>query len=431
MTSLSLDEGFKSAFVNFEEGDYDSAEKKLLSLYNENPLNQKILNLLSVNYKKMKLYDKALFYCEEMININPSIYEAWVNKGDLLNDLQRFEESKNALEKALEIDSNRIESRVALMDTLISVSLTESQKIDNSLEVEKLQSHQDVLKYVSSLIKDYPQNVFIRQKIGLYFKKLKLWDKAIAVLERLVDDKISIHLLECLYERDDKTEELIKYLNFCNKVHPNLVGLAEISDFICSQYEIINPYKFVPQGLKFIKKQSVKSFLNNESFHGYNDTKINQVILKKKDNKSTFFKFENINNSLILSNDLSQMIEKSLENFFTKEDDELRIFNEWPEKTNLNISLCNTGKPFKRLEGSWISAILFSNKNNEYYKKDLKISFDYIQPSMTLKSKKNRGQSISAKNNDLIIFPSSIIPKVSSSKDLNYFIINFIPLIKK
>ena len=32
MTSLSLDEGFKAAFVNFEEGDYDSAEKKLLSL---------------------------------------------------------------------------------------------------------------------------------------------------------------------------------------------------------------------------------------------------------------------------------------------------------------------------------------------------------------------------------------------------------------
>ena len=124
------------------------------------------------------------------------------------------------------------------------------------------------------------------------------------------------------------------------------------------------------------------------------------------------------------------MIEKSFEDYFPNDFNELAIFNDWPEKANLTISIANSSEAFKTVNGSWISAVLFSNKNNNYYKKLQKVNFGYNISNMTVKSKKVREESFKINNNDLIIFPSSLVPKFSESEGLDYFIINFLPIIK-
>ena len=430
-TPVDLSDGLKKAVFDYQEGDYFACETNLLDLHNQDLHNQKILNLLCVLYKKMERFECALYYCEKMISNDPSIYEAWCNKAIYLNDLFRYAEAKDAITKAKEINPNRNEVRIILMDILISEDAEKNKNISNP---ENTQSYLDTRDYSVSVIRDYPQNIPVRQKVGLYFKKLKLWSKAIVILERLVDAEIAPHLLECLYEKNDNQSEVIKFLNVINRTEPSNINLAKVSDFICSQYEILNPYNFAPQALKLIKKQSVESFLKDNSFFNIKNIEYKNITLSKNnDNFDKVFSFKLINknnDNKFIPAAIYNMIEKSFEDYFPKDFNELAIFNDWPEKANLTISIANSSEAFKTVNGSWISAVLFSNKNNNYYKKLQKVNFDYNIPNMTVKSKKVRKESFKINNNDLIIFPSTLVPKFSESEGLDYFIINFLPIIK-
>ena len=222
-------------------------------------------------------------------------------------------------------------------------------------------------------------------------------------------------LLEAIYERGDK-KELIEYLEFCQNIASKEPKIAALTDFVCSQNELLNPYKLSPQSLKLLYKCNLPENLIERIAENIKDPYLFKFVKDNIDKPIKNIKNNDINIGLL------NFFEDILGEYILKHNDSgIDLIEEWPKEFAVKISKMYLDEKIKIKYKPWLRCIL--NKSH----KKLKLKFDYLINDLTIKNKRKREEIINLDNNQLVIFPSCLSPMaLSNDKDHEFYDIEIV-----
>ncbi|ROL60740.1 tetratricopeptide repeat protein [Bacteroidetes/Chlorobi group bacterium MS-B_bin-24] len=142
-------------------------------------------------------YDVALKFCNALLSVDPFSTELLSQKGFILMNLDEFEEAKETLNRALEINPTDVDALFNLSLTLFS-----SGDIDNSLKaIDK------------ALEIEYDEDVLFNK--GIFLKAHQRYDEALKVFNTLTDSPIygidAYYEIASIYMSLGKVKESLEY----------------------------------------------------------------------------------------------------------------------------------------------------------------------------------------------------------------------------
>ena len=216
-----------SRILNFiKEGKYSLAEKNIVGLINDNPKIYFYQNLLAITYASQKKFNDSIVILEKIIKYSPKFIDAYINLGNIYNDLNQLEKSAEYFKKALSIDTNHITAQFNFADVLDKQSkFNKSAKIYKSLIKKESNNLDYLINYASNQIKSKklanankilnkileldPNNTKAIVNLGVIQKDNNNFNKATQYLKKAIE--INPNLSEAYYNLGIVEEKSEKY----------------------------------------------------------------------------------------------------------------------------------------------------------------------------------------------------------------------------
>jgi tetratricopeptide (TPR) repeat protein len=115
-----------------DAGDYDAAEHHFLTALNLHEKNHEAMYYLGELYKRMLRYEESKEAFEKAIEMKPEFIDTWVGLGVALAFLNRLEECFDILQNTVNIAPNRSKPRLVL-----GAFLTDLQRFDEAISAIK------------------------------------------------------------------------------------------------------------------------------------------------------------------------------------------------------------------------------------------------------------------------------------------------------
>lgn len=242
MANVLFDEMFEEAKREFIDGNYLVAEPILNQLILRNTRNPEVFQMLATIYYDKGQFNKAIKTFRRALEIDPTYTDASVGLSIILNDLGRYEEGKQVFEEAKGLLDKRkgqtdpwLEEKLAskheeiadlyfqyqryqeALEQLFRALKLSTRKAELSMRIAecfvKLGENEKAIRELKNLIKDYPQYLPARIKLGLVYYNMSLIAEATEQWENV------------LY-RDPHHAEAKKYLKMAQAAGITNVGLV-------------------------------------------------------------------------------------------------------------------------------------------------------------------------------------------------------------
>jgi tetratricopeptide (TPR) repeat protein len=203
MAQVLFDEMCEEAKRAFIDGNYLVAEPILNQLILRNTRNPEVFQMLATIYYDKGQFNKAIKTFRRALEIDPTYTDASVGLSIILNDLGRYDEGKKVFEDAKELLDKRkgqsdpwLEEKLASKHEEIADLYFQYQRYQEALEqllralklsarkaelqmriaecFVKLGDGDKAVRELKNLIKDYPQYLPARIKLGLVFYNMSL-----------------------------------------------------------------------------------------------------------------------------------------------------------------------------------------------------------------------------------------------------------------
>lgn len=198
MASVLFDEMFEEAKREFIDGNYLVAEPILNQLILRNTRNPEVFQMLATIYYDKGQFNKAIRTFRRALEIDPTYTDASVGLSIILNDLGRYDEGKQVFEEAKSLLDKRkgqtdpwLEEKLAskheeiadlyfqyqryqeALEQLFRALKLSTRKAELSMRIAecfvKLGENDKAIRELKNLIKDYPQYLPARIKLGLVY----------------------------------------------------------------------------------------------------------------------------------------------------------------------------------------------------------------------------------------------------------------------
>lgn len=203
MANTLFEEMLEEAKREFINGNYKVAEPMLNQMILRNSRNPEIFQMLATIFYDKGQFNKAIKTFRRALEIDPTYTDASVGLSIILNDLGRYEEGKQIFEEAKSLLDKRkgqsdpwLEEKLAAkheeladlyfqyqrynesLEQLLKALRLSSRKTEITMRVAecfvKLDEGERAVKELKNLIKDYPQYLPARMKLGSVFYNLNL-----------------------------------------------------------------------------------------------------------------------------------------------------------------------------------------------------------------------------------------------------------------
>ena len=128
----SLEEQLKGLITLHQQGRYQDALERGVTLSNQYPEDPNIPNIIGAAYAGLKKYEEAITYYNQAIQLKPDYAQAFNNLGITQKELGRYEEAVGSYNKAIKIKSDFFEAHNNL-----GVALNELGKQSEAIESYK------------------------------------------------------------------------------------------------------------------------------------------------------------------------------------------------------------------------------------------------------------------------------------------------------
>lgn len=219
----------KNAFI---DGNYKVAEPMLNQMLLKNSKNPEIYQMLATIYYDKGQFNKAIKTFKRALEIDPTYTDASVGLSIILNDVGRYDEGKRVFEEAqslLERKSGKmdpyIEEKIAskheeiadmyfqykrfneALEQLFKAQKLSTRKAEITMRIAecfvKLGDADKAIKDLKALIREYPQFIPARLKLGIIYYNLNNLAEATEQWENIL-------------LRDPEHPEALKYLKMAN-----------------------------------------------------------------------------------------------------------------------------------------------------------------------------------------------------------------------
>lgn len=232
MAEMMWEEMLAEARENFISGNYKVAEPLLNQLILQNSRNAEVYQMLATIYYDKGQFNKAIRTFKRALEIDPTYTDASVGLSIILNDLGRYDEGQQVFEEAqklLERKSGKmdsyVEERIAskheeladiyfqykfyseALDQLFRAQKMTTRKAEISMRIAecyvKMGDSDRAIRELKSLIREYPQFIQARLKLGVIYYNLNNLAEATEQWENIL-------------LRDPRHPEALKYLKMAN-----------------------------------------------------------------------------------------------------------------------------------------------------------------------------------------------------------------------
>ncbi|TKB44675.1 tetratricopeptide repeat protein [Thalassotalea mangrovi] len=155
------------AIADQATGNTKEIEATLQKVLNIAPQHRAALSNLAIHYRKQGDIMKALTTWNRLLSLNPNDIRALYQSGLLNHQLKKYCESELLLKKALLLNPDNVNIKLALGQSY--------------LHQEKLELAEQEFQ---SIIENSPTNIAALNNLGIVYKKQCVWNKAILVLEK-------------------------------------------------------------------------------------------------------------------------------------------------------------------------------------------------------------------------------------------------------
>jgi DnaJ family protein C protein 7 len=144
----------------FKEGDYETAEKYYTEGINQDPKNKNLVSQLYLNRSTVKLKSKkpkeALEDCNLAIQLNEYYAKAFLRKGEILMQLEKYDEAKQEFTQAHQLDPS-LGARAKVQEAEKQAKMAARKDYYKILEVEKTANDDEIKKaYKKQALKWHP-----------------------------------------------------------------------------------------------------------------------------------------------------------------------------------------------------------------------------------------------------------------------------------
>lgn len=201
--SSGFDEMFEEAKREFIQGNYKVAEPLLNQMLLRSSRNPEVFQMLATIYYDKGQFNKAIKTFKRALEIDPTYTDASVGLSIILNDLGRYDEGKKIfLEAKALLDKRKgqvdpwLEEKLAskheeladlyfqyqrfseALEQLLKAHRLSTRKAEIAMRISecfvRLGENDKAIRELKNLIKDYPQYLQARIKLGLVFYNLNL-----------------------------------------------------------------------------------------------------------------------------------------------------------------------------------------------------------------------------------------------------------------
>ncbi len=204
-----LREHYRLGREAFQAGRYKEAKEHLLKFIEEIDSFADVYNMLGVISQLEGDVEKARWYLEKALSINPRYVEAALNLAIVYSDMGMYEEAHEAYMKA------RVGSRVKKGDRRIKDNLIKAKLANLHAQIGDLHAglglYEDAAaEYKKALILQ-PDFADIRNKLGLAYKEIGRFDDAIAQFKKAIEinpryEQAYLNLSMVYYARGQREE---------------------------------------------------------------------------------------------------------------------------------------------------------------------------------------------------------------------------------
>jgi len=174
-TNLKICEYYGAALL--ETGHYNQARKLLKKVLDEKIEKPQVLNNLATVNRFLKRYNEALINVKSAIKFRPDYQDAWVNCGNIQNDIGNYQEAIKSYKKAVKLNPQDKEVYLVLAQTYLL-----NHEFDLSLDIYKKQKKlfHDVRFLIGELIcyraiKDYNKALSFADQLRQSFDNELMW----------------------------------------------------------------------------------------------------------------------------------------------------------------------------------------------------------------------------------------------------------------
>lgn len=204
----------QQAKESFIEGDYRTAEPLLQQAILQNNKDPEIYQMLATLFYDKGQFNKAIKSFKKALEIDPSYTDASVGLSIILNDLGRYEEAKeifvDAQERLNETKKQAdpfIEDRISQKHMELGDLYMQIEKFEDALEqflkakklsnnpgllilkvaecFMKIQKEQRAIQELQLFLRDYPQNIEARVRLGVYLYQMNRVYEAVEEWEKV------------------------------------------------------------------------------------------------------------------------------------------------------------------------------------------------------------------------------------------------------
>ncbi|MES2768491.1 MAG: tetratricopeptide repeat protein [Bdellovibrionota bacterium] len=199
---------------SFIEGDYRTAEPLLQQAILQNNKDPEVYQMLATLFYDKGQFNKAIKSFKKALEIDPSYTDASVGLSIILNDLGRYEEAKEVFEEAQErlnetkmqsdpfIEDRITQKHMELGDLYLQIEKFEdaleqfmkAKKLSNNpglliLKIAecfmKIHKEQRAIQELQLFLRDYPQNIEARVRLGVYLYQMNRVYEAVEEWEKV------------------------------------------------------------------------------------------------------------------------------------------------------------------------------------------------------------------------------------------------------
>lgn len=201
MAEVLFDEMLEEAKQNFLTGNYKIAEPLLNQMVMQNSRNPEVFQMLATIYYDKGQFNKAIKTFKRALEIDPTYTDASVGLSIILNDLGRYDEGRKIFEEAQSLLDKRkgtsdpfLEEKLAskheeladlyfqykryteALDQLFKAQKLSSRKAEITMRITecfvKMDDHERAIRELKGLIREYPQFLPARMKLGIIYYNL-------------------------------------------------------------------------------------------------------------------------------------------------------------------------------------------------------------------------------------------------------------------
>lgn len=187
-----IDNEFKQAFQDFNQGNLEFAEARLLKIIKHQPQNLTALELLGIIYLYSGNYKQSLIQFEKILVLVPDRSVVWANHGNALQELHLYDKAIQSYDKCLKIDSSSYDTWY-----------------NRGKALKQLKLYQEALVSFQKSISSNHNNLDALLAIGNIYQELHQFENAFVYYEKVVN--INDHFIDGWINRGIVLNELKHY----------------------------------------------------------------------------------------------------------------------------------------------------------------------------------------------------------------------------